>query len=183
MWLSITHAENTTLPFKQAIGKGTWQLELRQPVLYTLHVLSLVSAAEHYREGFEKFSEWYHFQPEYTAFCHAVQTQRALFEGNLEELLITVVRSDSEMSSLLQDPGGPPWLNLEDRLKKRLPRCYDQYRVTMDEINRIMAKFLRTQFGIEQVVSATVRFHQPPNEVCRVYCGQLHHCYMPLHQD
>ncbi|MCJ1435863.1 hypothetical protein MMC27_005239 [Xylographa pallens] len=115
----------------------------------------LVSAAEHYREGYEKISEWYHFRPEFTAFCHALQTQRALFEGNLEELLITIVHSDSEMSSLLQDPGGPPWLNLEDRLKNKLPRSYDQYRVTMDEMNRIMAKLLKTQFGIEQVVSVT----------------------------
>ncbi|MCJ1284924.1 hypothetical protein MMC26_004261 [Xylographa opegraphella] len=118
----------------------------------------LVSAAEHYREGYEKISDWYHFRPNFTAFCHTLRTQRALFENNLEELLTTVVHSDLELKCLMQDPGGPSWLNLEDRLKRRLPRSYDQYRVTMDEINRIMAKLLKTEFGIEQVIATTTPF-------------------------
>ena len=116
----------------------------------------LVSAAEHYREGFEKIQEWYHFRPEFTAFCHAIQTQKALFEGNLDELLAPLVISDTEMNTLLQDPGGPPWLDLEDRLKERLPRSYAQYRAIMDETNIVMRKLLKSQFGIEPKASITV---------------------------
>ncbi|MCJ1380863.1 hypothetical protein MMC17_003972 [Xylographa soralifera] len=117
----------------------------------------LVSAAEHYREVFEKFQEWYHFRPEFTAFCHAIETQKALFEGNLEELLVPLVISDTEMNALLQDPGGSPWLDLADRLKERLPRSYVQYRVIMDEINIVMGKLLKSQFGIEQKASIAKR--------------------------
>ncbi|MCJ1402491.1 hypothetical protein MMC11_005711 [Xylographa trunciseda] len=117
----------------------------------------LVSAAEHYREGFEKIQEWYHFRPEFTAFCHAIDIQRALFDGNLEELLVPLVVSDTEMNTLLQDPGGLSWLDLEDRLRDRLPRSYTQYRVTMDEMNIIMEKLLKTQFGIEQKISVPKR--------------------------
>jgi hypothetical protein len=110
----------------------------------------VVSALEHYREGFETLQDWWRFRTEYLGFVHAVGVQSVLFSENLEVLLAQIIASDAEMDSLLQDPGGDPWCDptLEERMQRRLPKSYEYYRCTVDDINEVMDK-LKGKLGIK----------------------------------
>ena len=110
----------------------------------------LISALEHYRDGFEPLKAWWEFRTEFLGFLHVLGVQSVLFYGNLEELLRDVVDSDIEMDALLNDPLGTAWQKpgLEDRLRERLPRSYGWYRSTIEEMNEIM-EVLKKKLGIE----------------------------------
>ena len=110
----------------------------------------LISALEHYRDGFEPLKAWWEFRTEFLGFLHVLGVQSALFYGNLEELLRDVVDSDIEMDALLNDPLGTAWQKpgLENCLRERLPRSYEWYRSTIGEMNQIMEE-LKKKLGIE----------------------------------
>jgi hypothetical protein len=111
----------------------------------------VVSALEHYQEGFESLQDWWRFRTEFVGFIHEIGTQSVLFSENLEELLRPIVLSDVEMDALLTDPGGRAWNDpdLEARLQQRLPQSYGWYRCTIDDINAIMEK-LKAKLGIQK---------------------------------
>jgi len=109
-----------------------------------------ISAMEHYQDGFEKLQDWWRFRAEFVGFFHAIGNQSVLFAENLEQLLAPIVDSDVTMGKLLNDPGGPLWSDpmLEQRLRERLPKSYDWYRCTIDDMNDAIGK-LKIKLGIE----------------------------------
>lgn len=110
----------------------------------------LISALEHYREGFESLKEWWKFRTEFLAFVHDIGRQSVLFNENLEELLSPLITSDTEMSTLLEDPCGAAWRTpaLEEKLKDRLPKSYQSYRNTIDDMYEAM-DILQRKLGLE----------------------------------
>lgn len=110
----------------------------------------LVSALEHYEEGFERFSDWWKFRTEFLGLMHAIGRQAILFDENLEELLSPIISSDAEMDTLLRDPTGPFWrrAELEEKLRDRLPKSYPSYRNTIDDMKATM-DVLQKKLGIQ----------------------------------
>lgn len=109
----------------------------------------IVSAIQHYREGLEPLKDWWRYRTKFLEFAGNVSTQRLIFEENIEILLSPIVASDVEMAALLKDPGGPEWANpdLTKRLNQRLPKSYDSYVRTVQDLNRILEN-LKTNLGI-----------------------------------
>ncbi len=110
----------------------------------------LVSALEHYQEGFERLNDWWKFRTEFLGFMHVIGRQAILFDENLEELLSPIITSDAEMDTLLRDPTGPLWrrAELEKKLKGRLPKSYEAYRSTIDDMRETM-DLLQKKLGIQ----------------------------------
>lgn len=110
----------------------------------------LVSALEHYQEGFEVLSGWWKFRTEFLGFMHVMSRQAILFDENLEELLSPIITSDAEMSALVRHPTGPSWrrAELEEKLRDRLPKSYGSYRNTIDDMKETMDK-LQKKLGIQ----------------------------------
>lgn len=110
----------------------------------------LVSALEHYQEGFESLSDWWKFRTEFLGFIHVIGRQAILFDENLEELLSPIITSDAEMDTLLRDPTGPSWRHaeLEAKLRRRLPKSYESYRNAIDDMKETMDA-LQKKLGIQ----------------------------------
>lgn len=105
----------------------------------------IISALEHYREGFEPIKDWWRFRTDFLSFIHVISGQSLLFNENLEELLSPIISSDAEMNVLLQDPMGQAWhdSHLEEGLRARLPKSFELYKhITMD-IKACMDKLQR----------------------------------------
>ncbi|CAD6579310.1 MAG: hypothetical protein ASARMPREDX12_009125 [Alectoria sarmentosa] len=110
----------------------------------------LVSALEHYQEGFESLSDWWKFRTEFLGFIHVIGRQAILFDENLEELLSPIITSDAEMDTLLRNPTGPSWRHaeLEAKLRRRLPKSYESYRNAIDDMKETMDA-LQKKLGIQ----------------------------------
>ena len=115
----------------------------------------VLSFLDHYRTGLATLQEWWKFRTEFLTFFHEVGVQSVFFSENLEALLAPIVESEDEMKALLDDPGGPSWRDpvLEERLKERLPKSYDWYRLTITAIDNILEN-LKKRLGIKPGVSA-----------------------------
>ena len=102
----------------------------------------LISALEHYREGFEPLKDWWKFQTEFVAFIHVIGEQSLLFDENLEELLSPIISSDTEMDILLRNPMGSAWKDpqLETKLRARLPKSFEIYRDVILEMKACVDK-------------------------------------------
>ncbi|KAL9629956.1 MAG: hypothetical protein Q9204_004984 [Flavoplaca sp. TL-2023a] len=87
----------------------------------------VISALEHYENGFQVIREWVRFKGEFAAFLNALIRQRIFFRQNIEELLGPIVDSEYDMSVLLDNPGGEAWADetLNARLRQRLPGKYE----------------------------------------------------------
>lgn len=110
----------------------------------------LLSALEHYREGFEVLSDWWKFRPVFKKLIYAIELQWNFFNENLEELLSPIITSDAEMGALLKDPMGLAWRNpdLESRLQERLPKSYQSYQRIIGDMKASM-DVLQKKLGIE----------------------------------
>lgn len=108
----------------------------------------IVSAIQQYREGLELLKDWWRYRTKFLEFSGNISTQRLIFEENVEILLSPIVTSDVEMAALLKDPGGPEWAkpDLTKRLERRLPKSYDSYMRTIQDLNRILEE-LKTHLG------------------------------------
>jgi hypothetical protein len=102
----------------------------------------IISALEHYREGFEPIKDWWRFRTDFISFIHVISGQSLLFDENLEELLSPIIRSDAEMNVLLEDPMGQAWhdTNLEEGLRARLPKSFELYKHIIMDIKACMDK-------------------------------------------
>lgn len=100
----------------------------------------LVSALEHYEEGFDRLSDWWKFWTEFLGLVHAIGRQAVHFDENLEKLLSPIISSNAEIDTLLRDPTGLFWgrAELEEKLRSRLPKSYASYRNTIDDMKATM---------------------------------------------
>lgn len=112
----------------------------------------LISALEHYRESAEVIDDWWQIKREYKKCRHDIQFHKLTFEGHLERFLLPLVVNDDEIESLLADPGGKGWKDpdMETRLKEQLPKSYDLFIETIDEINHLMQE-LKQELGVSKV--------------------------------
>lgn len=112
----------------------------------------LISALEHHRQGYEVLEDWWRFKKEYKKCKQTLKLQKLFFEENLEQLLRPLVRDDDDLRLLLAEPGGDKWKDreLEQGLKKRLPKSYEIYLEIIDEVSDAMES-LKNELGIRKV--------------------------------
>jgi len=112
----------------------------------------LISALEHYRAGYGPLRNWWKFRKAYSQCYQNISIQKTLFEENLEQLLAPLVEDEDQLAMLLEKPGGHGWKdpNLEERLKKRMPKSYDLYLGVMEDMNDVVEK-LGNELGITGV--------------------------------
>ena len=135
----------------------------------------VISALEHYQQGFHPIKEWIRFRGEFTTFLNALIRQKIFFRQNIEELLSPIISSEYEMSLLLDDPGGCAWADdgLNQRLRQRLPGKYEyeSYTTTVSYILEILQKLKAklkisddqvSHTSIKQYSSSILRFPNSP---------------------
>jgi hypothetical protein len=82
----------------------------------------IISAAEHYREGFEPLAKWYRFRNDFRAFINNVDLERQMFEALVVQLLEQTDLSVELKQALPtgQDPDGWRQPEVKTALKRRL---------------------------------------------------------------
>lgn len=71
----------------------------------------LVSAAEHYGEGFEPLKKWWRFRTDFIDFIDTVDIQKQAFDLFLEHFLVAAEVPFEEIQHLLTDPDYKGWGN------------------------------------------------------------------------
>ena len=108
----------------------------------------IVSAAEHYREGFEPLREWWKFETEFQSFVEELEVQDKIFSNNIEKL-IQPYASDREMHAIINDRNlmaiSP---QLESNVQERLADSYKAYMSVVKKVNGIVIT-LQDQLGIK----------------------------------
>ncbi|CAO1598697.1 hypothetical protein XANCAGTX0491_002457 [Xanthoria calcicola] len=106
----------------------------------------VISALEHYENGFQVIREWVRFRGEFAAFLNALIRQRIFFRQNIEELLGPIVATEYDISILLDRPGGKAWADetLNAKLRQRLPGKYEyeSYATTVSYIMETLHKLM-----------------------------------------
>ena len=108
----------------------------------------LISAAEHYREGFEPLKEFWKFETEFQSFIEELEVQDKIFSNNIEKLIQPYV-SDREMHTIINDRNymamNP---QLERNVQERLADSYKVYMSVVKKVNAIVTA-LQDQLGIQ----------------------------------
>ena len=110
-----------------------------------------ISALEHYRDTAEVLGFFWKIQREYKKWKHNLDFCRLAFEQNLEEFLLPLIADEDELRTLISDPSGPAWaeLELEERLRERLPKSYELYLESIEHIKDVMVE-LKKELGIDK---------------------------------
>ena len=96
----------------------------------------LISALENYRQSAEILEDWWQITREYKKCKNEIKVQELAFENILERFLLPLVVDDDEIATLIAEPGGVRWKDptLEDKLKSRLPKSYDLFLDTINDV-------------------------------------------------
>lgn len=102
----------------------------------------LVSAAEHYEEGFEPLKKWWRFRTDFIEFIDAIDIEKQAFDLILERFLIAAQVPYEEIQSLMIDPKYEGWLSNDIALamKARLGPSYDVFMSTIRRMNTLMGE-------------------------------------------
>ncbi|KAM0310637.1 hypothetical protein ACHAO8_007936 [Botrytis cinerea] len=102
----------------------------------------LVSAAEHYKEGWEPLMRWKRFRTEFLRFIDAIDIEKQLFDQMLERFLISAEVSQDELQHFLTDPNYHGWHreDLAMTLKSRLGNSYGAFVGSIRTMNELMAE-------------------------------------------
>jgi hypothetical protein len=120
---------------------------------FVLAVLPLlISALEDYQRGFEPLKDWWRFRTVYKECYQNISIQKIFFEENLEQLLAPLVEDEDQLAALLAKPGGDGWKDpdLEEMLKKKMPKSYGLYLGVIEEMNDVVEQ-LGNGLGITKV--------------------------------
>jgi hypothetical protein len=100
----------------------------------------LISAAEHYREGFEPLVKWKRFWTEFIGFVDAVDIEKQLFDQMLERFLISTDVPHEEIQLFMTDRAYTGWQreDLVRTLRARLGGSYDVYMSTIKTMDELM---------------------------------------------
>ncbi|KAE9366234.1 hypothetical protein N431DRAFT_351599 [Stipitochalara longipes BDJ] len=100
----------------------------------------LISAAEHYREGFEPLVKWKRFRTEFIGFIDAVDIEKQLFDQMLERFLISADVPHEEIQLFMTDRAYAGWQreDLVRTLRLRLGASYDVYMSTIKTMDELM---------------------------------------------
>jgi len=110
----------------------------------------IISALEHYRDGFEPLQEWWKFESEFSNFIEELGTQQTRFDMNLEKLLDPFVTSGSQMNALLDQRSPEAWKDtaLQGEIHNRLGNSYEWYIAICRKMNATLGG-LEERLGIE----------------------------------
>lgn len=102
----------------------------------------LISAAEHYREGFEPLLKWKRFRTEFIGFIDAVDIEKQLYDQMLERFLLSADVPNEELRLFMTKPNYDGWqrADLVDVLQRRLGSSYDVYMSTIRTMNKLLAE-------------------------------------------
>ena len=102
----------------------------------------LVSAAEHYKEGWEPLMRWKRFRTEFLRFIDAIDIEKQLFDQMLERFLISAEVSQDELQHFLTDPNYHGWHreDLAMTLQSRLANSYGAFMGSIRTMNELMAE-------------------------------------------
>ena len=102
----------------------------------------LISAAEHYKEGFEPLVKWKRFRTDFIGFIDAVDIEKQLFDQTLERFLISADVPQEELQSFMTIPNYEGWRreDLAGILETRLGPSYSAFLGTVKTMNSLMAE-------------------------------------------
>jgi hypothetical protein len=102
----------------------------------------LVSAAEHYKEGWEPLVKWKRFRTEFLHFIDAIDIEKHLFDQMLERFLISADITQAELQLFLTDPNYEGWQRKElaAALEMRLGHSYGAFMSSIRTMNQLMAE-------------------------------------------
>lgn len=108
----------------------------------------LISAAEHYREGFEPLLKWKRFRTDFISFIDAVDIEKQLYYQMLERFLLSADVPHEELQLFMTKPNYNGWQreDLVKVLKGRLGPSYEVYVSTFKTMNQLMG-------GLQDVLS------------------------------
>ncbi|CAG8956661.1 hypothetical protein HYFRA_00012205 [Hymenoscyphus fraxineus] len=101
----------------------------------------LISAAEHYKKGFEPLRHWVRFRSEFLDFIDAVDIEKSIFDATLEEFLISADVPHEELQLLMTDPNYVGWHSedLVNVLRSRLGHSDLVFKSTIRTLNQTLA--------------------------------------------
>jgi hypothetical protein len=101
----------------------------------------LISAAEHYQEGFEPLVKWKRFRTDFISFIDAVDIEKQLFDQMLERFLMSAEVPEEELKLFMTDPDYDGWQRKElvEVLQLRLGPSYPVYMSTINRMNGLMS--------------------------------------------
>jgi len=117
----------------------------------------IVSAMEHWRESAEVMENWTKIKPKYKKCRREMRIQEEFFRQNIEQYLLPLVVDEDELNLLISEPCGLAWKDpaLETRLRARLPKAYDLYLETIEELGEVM-KSLQDELGVGKIEPSLV---------------------------
>ena len=100
----------------------------------------LISAAEHYREGFEPLVKWKRFRTDFIGFIDSVDIEKQLFDQMMERFLISADVPHNEIQLFMTDRDYEGWRrdDLVRALQARLGPSYDVYMSTIKTMDSLM---------------------------------------------
>ncbi|KAH8802569.1 hypothetical protein F5884DRAFT_887230 [Xylogone sp. PMI_703] len=100
----------------------------------------LISAAEHYKEGFEGLAKWYRFRDDFVQFIDTVATQKLLFDQTVERFLISADIPDDELQQFMRNPNYEGWhrMTLSGLLRARLGPAHEVFMSTIERMNKLL---------------------------------------------
>ncbi|KAK0102753.1 hypothetical protein ONS95_006351 [Cadophora gregata] len=100
----------------------------------------LISAAEHYKKGFEPLEKWYKFRTQFITFIDAVDIQKQLFNLALECFLRSIDIEEDELERCMGDGGYEGWRRpeLSERLATRLGPSLGVFKSTIQTMNGLV---------------------------------------------
>ena len=127
----------------------------------------LISALEHWRTAVEIYDDWWQVKKEYKKCKQELLCAELALEGNLERFLLPLVVDDDMVQELMAEPRGPKWKDaeLEKKLKELLPKSYNLFLETIDEIQNVMG-LLGEELGMDKV-QFTKLVETSSESVCR----------------
>lgn len=112
----------------------------------------LISAGEHYREGFEPLVKWKKFRTDFIGFINRVDIEKQLFDDMLATFLISADVPEEEIQKFLTVQNYEGWQrqDLVRTLEKRLGSSYKVYMseiLTMNKLMEELAEILSLKNG------------------------------------
>lgn len=100
----------------------------------------LISAAEHYREGFEPLLKWKRFRTDFIGFIDAVNIEKLLYDNMLEHFLLSANVPHEELQLFMTKPNYDGWhrADLAELLRRRLGSSHDVFISTINTMTNLM---------------------------------------------
>jgi hypothetical protein len=123
---------------QQLVARTMSGIEVAGIVLATFPLV--ISALEHYANGVIKISNFRQYERELRSLQRDLATEQQLLSDSIRLLLRTIVASEHELESLINDPGGASWHeeNFKEKLEGKLQKSYQVYMDKLEDMNEAM---------------------------------------------